>query len=150
MISTTQGYCQGLDVVCESHINAWHIGNKDYLLAAIIIIVMGERKGTELNNNKPGPVPNVLHALIHLFLATVLQRKICPFITEKTEAQGRVTSNFLKVKKLMGGGIKDMNSGMPNIKVHSFAKMYDCVLIFPNISPSLKKKPKECKYKITK
>jgi len=49
-------------------------------------------------------VPNVLHTQIHLFLATVLQRKISPFITEKTEVQGRVTSNFLKVKKLMGEG----------------------------------------------
>ena len=47
MISTTQGYCQVLDVVCESHINAWHIGNKNYLVAAIIIIVMGGRKGTK-------------------------------------------------------------------------------------------------------
>lgn len=40
-----------------------------------------------------------------------------------------------------------MNSAMPSIKVYTFAKMYNRVLIFPNISPSLKKKPKECKYK---
>lgn len=58
-----------------------------------------------------GTVPNVLHTLIHLFLATVLWGKILSlFITEETKAQGRVSNNFFKVKKLVWGWREGIHS----------------------------------------
>lgn len=39
MISTMQSYCQGLDIVCESHTNAWHVGSTDYVVASATIII---------------------------------------------------------------------------------------------------------------
>lgn len=49
----------------------------------------------------PGTVPNVLHTLTHLFLATVLRGKISsPLITKETEAQGGVFKNLFQGQKV--------------------------------------------------
>lgn len=124
-------------------------------MVAAIIIVTGGKKGTEFiklqNARHCAKCPTYIDSFIPC--NSSLRKKV---ITEETEAQGRVSNNFFKVKKLVKLGVvrgdSQLNSGLPDIQVRAlhilffyFFNVYfetDYSYFFPTLPPSSQEKAK--------